>query len=422
MQPWLADGWTPGKDGRTLTIKIRPNVMFHDGTILDAAALATLLPGVLQSMLGPVFSDFESVTPSGNNSVQIQFRKPSPFLLESLDATIQKSGAIGTGPFKAAKDSTTEMLANANYHLGQPAIQQIHVQTFPSVRAAWADMLRQQIDMLWEVGTDALDSMKSSSTVSVFTYTRRYQFVIALNPKSPLMKSKEVRRALNMAIDRDALVRNALNTYGVASAGPVSPFHWALPPKPARFEFDPKAAAQALAVAKRGSTQTDRLRFTCLVPPDSVNERVALDVKRQLEGIDVDMEVKELTQDQILERLGRGDYDAALIEFISAPTLLRPYLVWHSGGPFNWGNFGDSTIDEALDKVRYSDSDDSYRTAVADLLRTFVEDPPGIFLAWPIRARAVSKHFLVPAEPGRDIIGTLRLWKPATDVRQASRN
>src|SRR6266487_3469930 len=98
MQPWLAESWTPGKDGRTLTIKIRPNVVFHDGSPLDAKGLATILPGVLRSMLGPVFSDFDSVIPVDNSSVQIQFRQPSPFLLESLDATIQKSGAIGTGP------------------------------------------------------------------------------------------------------------------------------------------------------------------------------------------------------------------------------------------------------------------------------------------------------------------------------------
>ena len=36
--------------------------------------------------------------------------------------------------------------------------------------------------MLWEVGPDALDSMTSSNSVAVFTYTRRYQYVLAFNP------------------------------------------------------------------------------------------------------------------------------------------------------------------------------------------------------------------------------------------------
>ena len=129
-----------------------------------------------------------------------------------------------------------------------------------------------------------------------------------------------------------------------------------------------------------------------------------------------------MTQEQLLERLGKHDYEATLIEFISGPTLFRPYLVWHSGAPFNWGHFGGPNIDKALDAVRFSGSDADYRAAVASLNQIFAEDPPAVFLAWQERARAVSRRFSVPSEPGRDILGTLRLWKPAADTRQASRN
>jgi hypothetical protein len=51
------------------------------------------------------------------------------------------------------------------------------------------------------------------------------------------------------------------------------------------------------------------------------------------------------------------------------------------------------------------------------------EDPPAIFLAWSQRARAVSSRFVVPPiEAGRDILSTLRLWKPVADQRASSRN
>jgi hypothetical protein len=49
---------------------------------------------------------------------------------------------------------------------------------------------------------------------------------------------------------------------------------------------------------------------------------------------------------------------------------------------------------------------------VAALQRAIVDDPPAIFLAWSQRARAVSTRFHVPVEPGRDILSTLRLWRP----------
>jgi peptide/nickel transport system substrate-binding protein len=259
--------------------------------------------------------------------------------------------------------------------------------------------------------------MKTSSAVSTFRYTRRYQYVIVLNPAAAVLKPREVRRALNLAIDRDSLVKNALNTFGIASSGPVSHSHWALPSNSPKFEFNPKSAAEVL---RRAPSHAGRVRFTCLVPPDSVNERIVLDVKRQLEAVDVDLEVEEISQDQIVQRVTNGQYDAALIEFVSGPTMLRPYLVWHSNAPINWGGFGNPTVDIALDRVRYAVSDDEYRGALAGVLQAFVDDPPGIFLSWSVRARAVSKRFSVPSEPGRDILSTLRLWKPVGDARQAS--
>jgi ABC-type transport system substrate-binding protein len=112
-----------------------------------------------------------------------------------------------------------------------------------------------------------------------------------------------------------------------------------------------------------------------------------------------------------------------LVESISGPTLLRPYIFWRTGTPFNAGGYGNKTVDAALDRVRHAPSEDSYKEAVLGLEQAFVDDPPAIFIAWSVRARAVSKRFDVPVEEGRDILGTLRLWRPMTEARtQASRN
>ena len=423
MQPLLAEGWTTGRNGRSLLVKLRPKVAFHDGYPLDVDALAKILSDSLKNFMGPVFSDVEEIRAVGKDTVEIVFRQASPFNLETLETPIQRAGTppLGTGPYIATPGSMTAFDANTSYYLGKPEIKHIDVTTYPTVRAAWAEMLRDRIDMLWEVGPDAMDSMTSSNSVAMFTYTRKgYQFALAFNPSASAVRSKDIRTGLNAAIDRDALVRNALNGHGVASVGMIWPQHWALQnnrPKPA---FDPKAATDALNRVKAKSS--DRIHFTCLVPPDALNERVALEVKRQFEAVGVDMAVEELTQEQLIERLNKSNYEATLFEFISGPTLFRPYTVWHSDAPTNFGHFGGRDIDKALDAIRFSGSDDDYRAAVANLNRTFSEDPPAVFLAWQERARAVSKRFSVPSEPGRDILGTLRLWKPAADSRQASRN
>ena len=79
-------------------------------------------------------------------------------------------------------------------------------------------------------------------------------------------------------------------------------------------------------------------------------------------------------------------------------------------------------MDSALDVVRTAASDDDYRVAVEKLQQLTFDNPPAIYLAWGQRSRAISKRFDVPVEPGRDILSTLRLWKPAAGAQNASRN
>jgi peptide/nickel transport system substrate-binding protein len=421
MQPWLAEKWMLMAGGRSVRITLRANVKFHDGTPLRAAEMATLLPEILRSFMGPVYAEVESVKAVDQQTIDVAFRHASPLLYEALEATVRKPAptVIGTGPFAVVGGSTTDMTANADYYLGRPEIDRIHVEAYPNVRAAWADMLRDRLDMLWEVGSEALDSMKDSTTVSLFTYTRHYQHVVVFNTKAPALRSASVRQALSLAIDRGAVVRDALRNHGVASSGPVAPRYWALPSESPQFDYDPQRAATLLG---RSQGHTPAVHFTCLVSADSVAERIALDVKHQLAAVGVDMAVEEAPRDELMRRAGAGEYEAAVTEVISGPTLLRPYLIWRSGSPVNWGRFGSASIDAALDRVRYAESEDEYRRAVIELQRAFMDDPPAIFLAWSVSTRAISKRFDVQAEEGRDVLSTVRFWKPAADQRQASRN
>lgn len=426
LQPSLADSWQMAPDGKSVKIRLRTGVKFQDDTVLNAEEVVKILPTTLRAYMGPVYSDIGEIRAEGSDSVTIHFRQPSPFLMEGLEAQIRKPGppVVGTGPYVIAPDSPTDMKANKSYYLGAPTIDQIHITNYPNARAAWAEMLRDRIDMLYEVGLDALDSMETSNNVSLFKFTRRFQYLVALNSKAPVLKSPEVRRALNFAINRSAIVAEALGGHGLASTGPLWMRHWAIPAGSPGFEFNPKIAALALAPKGLGSKQGNGpIRFTCLVAADAVYERLALSVKQQLANVGVDMLVEEVSIDRQLQAIQTGTFEAALMEGNSGPTLLRPYELWHSGGSFNPGTMGNSTVDGALDKVRRALSQEEYRLAVSDVQRAFMDDPPAIFLAWSERARAVSRRFMVPAaEPGRDILSTLRLWKPVGDAKQASRN
>jgi len=417
-RPFLAESWKSSPDGLSLALTLHKGAKFHDGTNVTGQVVVGALEKLLPPLMGPAFDDVRRISAPDDDHVLIDFREPSEFFLEALDTALQKPGknAVSTGPFIPASSGgpVTELRANHDYYLGRPAIERIALTTYPTVRAAWAELLRGNLDMLFEVNNDALDSLQGSSSVAVFSFIRHYQYIISFGAGSKGLESPQVRRELNAAIDRAALVQAGLRGNGVASTGPVPPQHWALDPSAPRLRFDADLAKNLAA---------RHLSFTCLVPADSVYERVALSVKQQLAAANVDMRVKEVTQEQLLNETRSGNFEAVLVDPVSGPSMFRVYRQFYSKVKFEPKPRTSPLIDAALDRVRHARSDDEYRAGVTAFQQAVVDDPPALFLAWGGRARAVSRRFDVPApESGRDVLATLRLWRPVPTQQVASRN
>jgi len=403
-------------DGQSLRIRLRPNVKFHDGSAVTTAIVAQVLQAKLPRVLGPAFKDVINIKAISDIEIDITQRRWSPFLVESLDIDIEKPDApgVGTGPFVATRN-TADIVMNANdaYYLGPPSISRIVMRSYPTVRAAWAEMLRGQVDMLLEVGLDAIDSLEASSQIAVYKFPRNYAYIIALNTRTSTFHSRELRQALNTAIDRSALIEQALYGHGRPANGPVLPNHWAFRPDFPAFKYAPAAAA---------ALSGGRFHFKCILPEGAVFERIALTTAKQLAAVGVTMEVEALPLNQVVTRVTAGDFEAALLDAQIAPTMSREYQWWHTGGSYNLGAFSSPKVDATLDTIRYAGNDTEYAAAVLDFQRAILDDPPAVFLAWGERVRAVSRRFDVASEPDRDVLSSLRLWKPATDQHTAKRN
>ena len=131
----------------------------------------------------------------------IRLNSRSTFVPEALEILVEEPDqpAGGTGPFGIVSSSSDglEMAANRQYYLGAPHIDRIVFKPYPSSRAAWADMMRGQVDVLYDVAPDALDLLRPSSNVHVFEFRERYTYAILLNMRRPLFKDKRLRAALN---------------------------------------------------------------------------------------------------------------------------------------------------------------------------------------------------------------------------------
>ena len=149
--------------------------------------MRAVLQAGLPDAMGPAFDDIAEIRADLGSGRGIHVASP-------VDASCSKRSApssiadptskeSGTGPFsvQARRNGEVEMRANARYYGGKPAIDRVILKPYASVRSAWADMLRGQVDMLYEVGVDALDSLESSNEVNIFTFQRGYAYLLLLN-------------------------------------------------------------------------------------------------------------------------------------------------------------------------------------------------------------------------------------------------
>jgi peptide/nickel transport system substrate-binding protein len=427
----IATRWAWDASGTTLRLFLRPNVFFHDDTLLTPDLAAQSLRSSVSARAALSLADVSSVAVSGPDSVDIRLSRPNSFFLPDLaSVTVTKIGKTSStaGPFVLVSRNKDDIRLRAypRYYRGRPLLGEIDLQTYPTQRSAWAALMRGNVDMLYEVSREAAEFVKDQSTVHLYSFARPYYIALVFNVSHPVLKSPNIRKALNEALDRGALVRDGMNNWGRPADGPIPPDHWAYSPA-TPFVFNPDAAKAAFDAAgfpiKAAATNDvpRRFKFTCLVyTGDSRFEHLAILVQKQLADVGVDMEllpIKDATQ--LETRLGKGDFDAFLFEMVARP-LSWTYLFWHSQkhGPLNTGY---RAADAALDRLRGSRSDDEVRAAVAELTRALHDDPPAAFLAWQTSLRAVSTKFDVAPEKDRDIYSNVWQWhlaspdQPATD-------
>jgi peptide/nickel transport system substrate-binding protein len=421
----IATSWSWDSSATVLRLRLRNDVYFHDGTLLTPAVAADALRETLGGSVA-------SIGVEAADTVVITLREPNAFLLPDLAGqSLFKPGskdAVGTGAYKVA--STTEkgasLVAFPQYYRGKPAMAGIDVINYPTQRSAWTAMMRGEIDMLYEVSRDSTEFVQADTRVRSYPFSHPYYIPLVFNVRHPILRKAEVRQAINQALDRTALVKEGLRGQGSVAEGPLWPKHWAYKPTAYPHLFDPLAAGKRLDAAgfsARPSAKSGvplRFTFKCLVfGNDPRFERLAVVAQKQLADIGIDMQLESLPLNALAERARSGDFDAFLIE-MSGRSPSRLYDYWRSRerAPNNSGYRG---ADAVLDRLRAARTDDETRAAVADLQRVLHDDPPAVFIAWQQMIRAVSADFDVAAEPDRDILSNVRLWRRASPPPRASR-
>jgi peptide/nickel transport system substrate-binding protein len=429
--PRLAERWSGSTDGLTWTFQLRPKSFFHDGTPVDGDAVKTSLERSLAGAdrdMQPGLTDILSIDSPSPQEVTIRLRNQSTFLLDDLGVAISKIGAngraVGAGAYMAAPaaEGQIELLASRHHYGGVPDIGRVVIRPYPTVRTAWAAMMRGEIDFLYEVGEDAREFIEGEASTTVFPFLRSYVYGVIFNARRDIFHDPRIRRALTNAVDRQAIVRQAFKGHARPINVSAWPEHWAFDHEASSSPHDP---ARALAILDSAGVRQQRdapgrpaakLHFTCLVPENlPLWERMALLVQRDLAQIGVDMRLESAPIKQFGARLASGDFDAVFLEHIVGNNASRPFSFWHSTSRQNTWGFRSPAVDQALDDLRHAGNDAEYRNSFKEYQLQMLNDPPAILLALPETARAVSNRFEVVAPPSSDILPTISNWHLASD-------
>lgn len=419
--PRLVTEWPA--DGRSVKLRLRRDVKFHDGTALDATLVRGLLETALKQRGEISFKSITRIETPDAETVVLHLNRTEAFLLSDLAAmgiTPPGKGDIGAGPFKPSPDDANRLVAFDQYFRGRPPIDFVEIKEYQEQRSAWAALMRGEINAVHEVNPGTIDF--AQTTIQSYAFTKAYYLSLFFNMRHPILGKAAVRQALSQAVDREQIIKLGLNGQGMVAEGPIWPYNWAYSTAQKVFTYNAEAAtlrldAAGLPLKQDGDAgrMPSRFRFTCLtVAGDARYEKIAIALQKQLYDVGVEMNIESLPIGELIERTKKGKFEAFLFERASGRTLATTYSAFHSAvAPRLFqADTGYKSADDTLEHLRNSTSDNEIRTAVGDLQRVFYDDPPAIFLAWPKVARAVSTRFVVPDEPGRDVMANLWQWRP----------
>lgn len=427
----IASGYQWQDAGRTLELTLRQDVRFHDGTPLRASDVVDILN---KKERAGGFQFVTKVEAASAGMLRIHLSRPDGFLLDALSGTgIVRADHpdIGTGPFRLlTREPVVRAERYANYYRGTPGIEQVQVTTYDTPRAAWAAMMRREVDMVTDVNRESVEFLRGATRFETYPFFRPFYIPLVFNLRHPILRNAQVRRALADAIDRDEIVARAMRTHGQVAEDPLWPFNWAYTPSARHHSYDPAGAAARLDAAgfpirpaARAGAMPSRFQIRCLFwSKDPQYERIALLLQRQLAAIGVDL-VLDAARTELPGRIKSGEFDTYIYQLTSGKSFDATYRFWHSdaNGVGAVQNSGYTGVNEILDRLRATYGDAETRVAVADLRQRFYEDTPAAFIAWVETTRAIDTRFDVGDASDPDMLANLWRWRVATPQQRAER-
>jgi peptide/nickel transport system substrate-binding protein len=421
-EPYLAESVTPNADHTSWTITVRPNVVFHDGTPCDGAALGTLI-------LVPIL---DSITQSGPLSVTIALKSPwvslplylaggiggqsaymcAPSMLAAANGGT--SQPVGTGPFVFKEwVPNSHFTATANPHYWRPGLPHLDEITFKPIidEEARAEALK--------AGTIDIMISDTPQVISQFRGNKDYAYIddgahvvgepdmgcILLNLGAPPFNNPLVRRAAAMAINRPQYVKEIDEGIQPASNGlftPGSPYYSAT----AYPSYNPSEAKKLVKQVEKQTGKPVSFTFGSTNGPAAEREQQYLQQAWQEVGFVVKGDIVE--QNDLINNALAGTFEALEWRQFSAVDPDLNYIFWStttilsSSLSINMARNQDPQLQAALQLGRASTNPAVRAKAYQTVNKRMAVDLPYLWLdrtVWSVESNLKVQNWNNPTTP-----------------------
>lgn len=359
--PRLARSWEWARDSMSIAFLLDPRAQWHDGRPVRAAdvrfSFALLKNPRTASHLASYMGDIDSASVRDSLTAVVWFSRRSPeqfytavyqtwimpeHLLgaiapEALKTSPAIGQPVGSGRFRIASvepNVRVVMVADTTHYRGRPKLDRVIVSLVPDPGTGLTQLLSGQADWVDNVPPAALGSVDSNATTKLVEYQGSQYVYMAMNARDqrnpraphPIFGDVRVRRAVSMAVDRQAMLQNVFGARGRISYGPYPKSLADTTLKPPPFD---RARAAALLDSAGWVAGADGMRakngrplaFRLQVPSSSAPRvRYAVLIQEQLKAVGVRADIDQMDFNATQAASESGRFDAQLLGWGSDPS------------------------------------------------------------------------------------------------------
>ncbi|WP_456451586.1 peptide-binding protein [Hydrogenimonas sp.] len=427
----LAESWTFETPTR-LVFRLREGVKWHDGAPFTAHDVAfTFALTRSPKLFTPYASDFryvERVEVRDERTVVVEYKEPyykalSIWMMGILPRHLWEKEddpmtsplnrkPVGTGPYRLERlENSGDVLlaANDDYFEHRPRIDRIHYHFIPDPTTQFLMLKAHKLDLgsLTPLQIEKQIDASFKAYYRIVTLPGRGYTYLGFNLKNEKFKDPRVRKAIDMAIDKEQLIRILFFSYGKVCHGPFMPGTFAYPDHPMRSAYDPEAAKRLLAEA--GYDEKNPLAFTISTNANNSTRLYAAQIiQYQLGRIGVKVKIRAMEWQAFLNTVVTPRRFEVILLGWSLGLIPDAYALWHSDsdklGGFNLVGYHNPEVDRLIEIAERTTDMAKVGPYYKKMFDIIAEDRPYVFLYIPDSITAIDRR-ITPIEPS--IVGIM---------------